>query len=45
MGIIKTIKGETGVSLNKKNDIVPFEEKEKIVFLANKNNCPIVCVA
>ena len=30
MGILRTIKGETGVSLTKKNELIPFDEKEKI---------------
>ena len=45
LDILKTIKGDTGVSLSKKNEINSLEDKDKIVFLANKNNCPIVCIA
>lgn len=37
------LKKENSRKLNKKNEIHPFENKENLLFLAEKNLCPLFC--
>lgn len=40
--VLKTIKKHQSVSLNNKNDFLPFENQKELLFLSQKNLCPLI---